>query len=40
MNTLCQAVNESIADQGLQNMLPASSLPTVGQTLSPELVQP
>jgi hypothetical protein len=27
-------INESIADQGLQNMLPASALSTVGQTLS------
>src|SRR5580693_3985862 len=32
-------INESIADQSLQNMLPASSLPTVGQTLGPELIQ-
>src|ERR1700681_3340167 len=33
-------INESIADQGLQNMLPASSLPAVGQTIGPELIQP
>src|ERR1700686_5563919 len=33
-------INESIADQGLQNMLPASSLSTIGQTLGPELIQP
>src|SRR6266478_6874736 len=33
-------INESIADQGLQNMLPASSLSTIGQTLGPEIIQP
>src|SRR6202022_3602899 len=33
-------INESIADQGLQNMLPASSLSTVGQALGPEIIQP
>src|SRR5260370_8519851 len=33
-------INESIADQGLQNMLPACSLPTVGQTPGPELIEP
>src|ERR1700674_1044998 len=32
-------INESIANQGLQNMLPASSLPAIGQTLAPELIQ-
>ena len=32
-------IDQSIADQGLQNMLPASSLPTVSQTLGPELIQ-
>src|SRR6202022_4891525 len=32
-------INESIVDQGLQNMLPASSLSTIVQTLSPELIQ-
>src|SRR5580704_1767584 len=32
-------INESIADQGLQNMLPASSLSTIGQTLGPEIIQ-
>src|ERR1700719_5005043 len=33
-------INESIADQGLQNMPPACSLPTVGQTVGPELIEP
>ncbi len=33
-------INKSIADQGLQNMLPTSSLSTVDQTLGPELIQP
>src|ERR1700730_1800433 len=33
-------INESIADQGLQKMLPACSLPTVGQTVGPELIEP
>src|ERR1700730_6915258 len=32
-------IHESIANQGLQNMLPASSLPAIGQTLAPELIQ-
>src|ERR1700693_4291220 len=32
-------INESIADQGLQNMLPACSLSTVGQTPGPELIE-
>src|SRR5271166_168301 len=33
-------INESIANQGLQNILPASSLPAVGQIPAPELIQP
>src|SRR5580658_10406150 len=37
---LAARINESVADQGLQNMLPACSLPTVGQTVSPELIEP
>src|ERR1700756_4279083 len=32
-------INEPVADQGLQNMLPACSLPTVGQTVGPELIE-
>src|ERR1700693_6362901 len=37
---LTARINESIADQGLQNMLPASSLSTIGQTLRPALIHP
>src|SRR5260370_23315943 len=33
-------IDQPIADQGLQNMLPASSLSTIGQTLGPEIIQP
>src|ERR1700676_1152829 len=33
-------INEAIANQDLQNMLPARSLPTVGLTLGPEIIQP
>src|ERR1700719_5326249 len=37
---LAARINQSVADQGLQYMLPAYSLPTVGQTVGPELIQP
>src|ERR1700759_982955 len=36
---LAARIKEAIADQGLQNMLPACSLPTVGQTVGPELIE-
>src|SRR6516164_4379720 len=32
-------VDEPITNQGLQDIPPASSLPTVGQTLRPEFIQ-